>query len=328
MMFSKGPASRLRRPLVEAARLLSGGRMQTESISCRSSIERFLDNYDTFLFDCDGVVWKNDHVTPIPGIPEAIEKLHQLGKTVIYVTNNSMVSRASLQKKFNQYGFDSSLTHIYGPGYCAALYLKDVLGIGGRTYLVGGTAMKWELDQLGVANCGVGADTDIPSSNVHHLLDHTFHDDIQAVLVGFDEHFSFNKIFKAASYISNPECHFLATNTVEQGLFIGEGRKDGPRRLPLTGVKVNAIAMAANRAPFVIGKPYRTMFDCVLQTHPDIDPSRTVFVGDNLKADMAFAKTIGVDSTLVLSGVHGYNDVKENSHLAPTYILGSLADIT
>lgn len=297
-----------------------------QKIGCVDSVRRFIDSYDTFLFDCDGVLWKNDHVTPIPGIPEAIKRLQSLGKTMIFITNNSMFSRQSLKEKFNQYGFDAPIENIFGPGYCSACYLKNVLNVKGKVYLVGNEAMKSELDGLGVENCGVGPDADKPSGYVHDLLMHRFHDDIGAVLVGFDEHFSFNKIFKAASYVSNPHCHFLATNLVEKGLFIGG--PDNRRRLPLVGVKVNAVAMAAGRQPLVIGKPFRTMFDCVLITHPTINIKRTVFVGDNLFSDIAFARTVGIDSTLVLSGTHGVQDIHDNSEqILPSYVLNSLADI-
>jgi phosphoglycolate phosphatase len=276
------------------------------------------------MFDCDGVLWRNDHITPIPGINNAIQKLQSLNKRILYVTNNSIVSRDSLQRKFHSHGFESPLENIFGNGYSAAVFIKELLKVSGKVYLVGGAGMKWELDQVGLESVGMGSDSDTPSSDVNDLLKYRLHDDIEAVLVGFDEHFSFNKICKASTYISNPQCHFIATNSIEKGTFIGQA--DNRRRMPLTGMMVNAISETANRIPVIVGKPNTVMLECIKKKH-DIDNSRTVFIGDSLKADMGFAKTVGIDSALVLTGVSSLKDLRDCPDLTPTYVINCFADI-
>lgn len=294
-------------------------------VESAESCRQFLDRYDNFLFDCDGVLWGNDHVTPIPRIPEAIEKLHRENKRLIYVTNNSTKSRLTLQQKFLEYGFNSNLGHIFTNSYACALYLKGFLGVNNGVYMVAGEGTKWELDQMSIKNFGLGPDVDTPTSDVRSMIQYNCKEGVSAVLVGFDEHFSYNKMFKASTFLLNPSCHFIATNLVEKGVTIGEG--DVKRRMPLTGVMVNAIAEASGRQPVVVGKPFSTMFECVRKQFSDLNLSRTVFIGDNLKADMGFAKSVGMDSALVLTGVHKTSDIAEFPDLAPEYVLNSLTDI-
>ena len=43
---------------------------------------------------------------------------------------------------------------------------------------------------------------------------------------------------------------------------------------------VNAVATAAGREPIVMGKPHPMMFETVKKKYPQVDPSRTLMIGD------------------------------------------------
>lgn len=68
-----------------------------------SKVEEYaelIDNYDTFLFDCDGVLWSGDDL--IPGAKEVLENLRAKGKQVVFVTNNASKSRRAYKGKFDK----------------------------------------------------------------------------------------------------------------------------------------------------------------------------------------------------------------------------------
>ena len=67
--------------------------------------EELLRQTDLFLFDLDGTVYLDN--TPIPGAPEALSRLRNGGKRVVFLTNNSSKTRAEYEVKLRL-----SLIHI------------------------------------------------------------------------------------------------------------------------------------------------------------------------------------------------------------------------
>ena len=61
-----------------------------------------LDRYESFIFDCDGVLWTGSQ--PIPGSVETLKYLHNAGKQLLFITNNASKSRMQYQAKFAKLG--------------------------------------------------------------------------------------------------------------------------------------------------------------------------------------------------------------------------------
>lgn len=128
--------------------------------------------------------------------------------------------------------------------------------------------------------------------------------EVGAVIVGFDEHISFPKMMKAASYLNDPETIFVATNTDE--------RFPMPNFVvPGTGSIVRAIETCAERKPVVMGKPENYLCEIFFKEEIKRDPSKFLMIGDRLNTDIWFGKNNNFQTLLVGTGVHKLDKVQE-----------------
>lgn len=171
-------------------------------------VKQLLDSVDSVLFDCDGVIWRGDQA--IPGATQVIDLLKEHGKQVFFVTNNSTKTRSMYADKMSTLGFSVREEEVFGTAYCSAMYLKSVCKLEGKVFLVGSDAMRQELEAVGIRQVGVGPDLiagkQVDWANVP--LD----PEVKAVVVGFDEHFSYMKLNRAMQYLSQKGCLFVGTN--------------------------------------------------------------------------------------------------------------------
>ncbi|VDM81010.1 unnamed protein product [Strongylus vulgaris] len=101
----------------------------------------------------------------------------------------------------------------------------------------------------------------------------------------------------------------------------------------LLGPIVAAIRCASGREPITVGKPNTPAFDYI-QRRWNIDPQRTMMVGDRMNTDVKFGRDHGLKTLLVLSGCHQLEDITNNRQndrfdMVPDYCatcLGALVD--
>jgi len=301
------------------------GRMPLARLSKQAGKD-LIASVTAVLFDCDGVIWHPQG--PIDGAAQLLESLRNMGKKVIFVTNNNTKSITQLGEKFKKFGIKAEEDEIFGTARVAAVYLKHVLKCDKKTYLIGSQGIAEELHNVGIESTPVGPCL-LPGENSEEIakrVDLRIDKDIGAVLVGFDEHISFQKIAFAMTHLKNPKTHFIATNT--DGQFpMGDGTY-----IPGTGVMVKAVMTASERDPIIMGKPEQPMLDAIRAIH-DIEPSRTLMVGDRLDTDIAFGRRWGMKTLAVLSGVASLEQLEKvqsedkDSELLPDYFAGSVKDI-
>jgi len=276
-----------------------------------------------------GVLWAGAYgMDVINRANDAVHKLQSLGKTVFFVTNNSTRSQESYMEKCRILKFNIEKKNILCAPFILAQYLKKI-GFKKKIYVVGAAGLAEEISKVGIDCIGLGPDS-LPVEMYKSVADGSIGLDpeVGGVAVGFDRDFNYAKIVKATCYLTNPECLFLATNEDKVYPVLGT-----PYHLPAAGVILKTLECASERKAKIMGKPELNMFNYLVDEY-QIDPKRTLMVGDTLYTDILFGNRCNMQTLLVLSGVSKLNDVEEslridpqNDDQIPNYILNSLGDI-
>ncbi|XP_011698457.1 PREDICTED: phosphoglycolate phosphatase-like isoform X1 [Wasmannia auropunctata] len=288
----------------------------------RQNVRSFLNSFDTVLTDCDGVLWM--HMTPLPHAADVVNLFRGLGKRVFYVTNNSTKTRDDLVEKCRALKFEATADDILCTAHLSACYLQS-LDFRKKVYVIGSEAIAKELEQADISYCGIGPDPINP--NIPYSV---FEKDpeVAAVIVGFDEHFSYPKMVKAATYLNDVNVHFIGTNTDERFPVSNDVV------IPGTGSLVRCIESCSERKAVIMGKPDEYMAKMLME-RADVDPQRTLMIGDRCNTDILFGTHCGFMTLLVLTGVTALSDVEkwkrserqEERDLVPNYYIDALGDL-
>ncbi|GMS79478.1 hypothetical protein PENTCL1PPCAC_1653, partial [Pristionchus entomophagus] len=280
---------------------------------CRDGMARALPvpelddplKYETYLFDADGVLWRSND--PVPGAIRFINELMERGKRVYIVTNNSTKTTSEYTRKVTTLGFAKiNEENIISPNVVMVDYFRrnpDLMSKSVYTIASSGVVQTLR-KELKVETFGDGPDPVHPSiSSPSYPVDIHLRE-VSAVVVGFDVHFSYTKIMKAANYLRDPLCGFIITN--EDSSF------PGPKNIvvPGTGCLTASIRVCSlPRVPVVMGKPGEEM-ERYLRGIIDVHPEKTVLFGDRLDTDMMMGNRLGVVTCWLRTGVNAQDDVE------------------
>ncbi|CAF0878904.1 unnamed protein product [Didymodactylos carnosus] len=220
------------------------------------NVSSLVEKHDTFIFDCDGVLWNWPHV--IPGAVDLLNKLTALGKQIFFVTNNSTKTQDDYAKRFADIGFNAAKKADQVPSDLQAIKTDEV-----------------QLDS-----------------------------DITCVISALDLHMSYLKVLKAATHLKRKEVLFLGTND-DASLPTNDEVV-----MPGAGAVLAAVTAASGRLPTILGKPHTPMWK-VIQDEFNLNPTKTVMVGDRLETDIAFGNNQGLTTILVLTGATNESHVNE-----------------
>ncbi|KAK2846377.1 hypothetical protein FQN49_005781 [Arthroderma sp. PD_2] len=295
------------------------------------AIQAFVDRFDAFLFDCDGVLWSGD--TPFKGAVETLDMLRNKGKEIVFVTNNSTKSRVDYKKKLDGLGIKAQIEEIFSSSYSASVYISRILELPPnkrKVFILGESGIEQELAAENVSYIG-GTDPayrrDITPQDFEKIAsgDLSMMDpEVGVVLVGLDYHINYLKLAVALHYIRRGAV-FLATNIDSTlpsagSLFPGGGSICAP----LVGMLGGPAVPGAE--PLSLGKPSQVMMDAI-EGKFKFDRKKTCMVGDRIDTDIKFGISGGLGGTLaVLTGVTSREQLLASPE-APAAYVDALSDL-
>ncbi|KAG9228224.1 4-nitrophenylphosphatase-like protein [Amylocarpus encephaloides] len=290
-----------------------------------AAIDEFIDRFDVFLFDCDGVLWSGDHL--FPGTVETLELLRSRGKKTIFVTNNSTKSRSDYLKKLSSMGVPSSVDEIFASAYSSAIYISRIMKLPApknKVFVIGEAGIETELRSEGIEFLG-GTDPslrrDITPEDYTNIANGSMLDEnVGIVLAGLDFHINYLKLSLGYQYLARG-AKFLATNLDStlpsaHSFFPGAG-----------SISIPLISMTGQQ-PIALGKPSQAMMDSI-EGKFQFDRKKACMIGDRLDTDIKFGLEGKLGGTLaVLTGVcKAEHWEADDAPVRPHYYVDKLSDL-
>lgn len=253
-----------------------------------------LKNIKCFLLDMDGTVYLSG--VPIDGAVDAVERMKKQGR-VIFLTNNTSVSRNDYVEKIKKMGIFVTENDIYTAGNATIDYINKH-HYNKKIFLLGTDKLRAEFSGSGI---------NITDKNP------------DIVVIGFDTDLTYANLSKACAFIRGGVPYLLTHHDINCPV------KNG--YIPDVG-SINAlIEKSTDKKPFIVcGKPNSPIGDGIkLMTGYKND--EIAMIGDRLSTDMLFAVHNNFLPVLVLSGEARQADL-ENSNLKNkvNIVLNSIAD--
>ena len=294
---------------------------------------------DRVVFDLDGVICLGDEA--VPGAPAVVDSIRASGRSVAFLTNNSISTREQMRKKLERIGIRAPADEIMTSAYAAARYLARLRPAPRGVFVVGEDGLREEVRQAGLAVLPEIPESGLPASAVR----------ADVLVSGLDRNFTDAKLASALQVLQSGArwvaCNTDASYPTDLGPQPGAGAiaaalgraasvmhsksgARGPRAASGQAPKPGKIPVIipARKPDVVIGKPQPFMIELLLEGAGEEARRRTLFVGDCLDTDIAFANKAGLGSVLVLSGICTPSQAaRARGLLKPRWCLPSVAEL-
>ena len=252
--------------------------------------ERVIENY---LMDMDGVLVREDRL--IPGADEFVDRLQELGRRYLVLTNNSIYTPRDLSARLSLIGLQVPPEAIWTSALATARFL-DHQRPNGTAFVIGEAGLTTALHEVG------------------YILAER---DPDYVVLGETRSYSLQRITQAIRLIAGG-ARFIATNPDPTG--------PSPEGIvPATGSVAALISRATGVAPYFVGKPNPLMMREALRAI-DAHSQSTAMIGDRMDTDIVSGMEAGLQTILVLTGITT-REMAERFPYRPSRIVDSIADL-
>ena len=245
------------------------------------------------ILDLDGVLWRGSD--PIPGSVEAVNTMRDAGLKILYLSNNSTMTREMFHDRLSEMGYP--LAPVISSAIAASRYLLQTKGRS-RCLVLGERGLIEELRRDGhdVHPCGGNSDekADATSSNSAKLSFPIQDIDVDAVVAGLDRNLTYAKLADAMHHIRKGAL-FVATNE-DPTLPWKEGGA-----IPGAGTIICALRTCTGVEPVIVGKPHEFSTSMAI-AELGLEPSEILMIGDRMDTDIASGSKCGTHVALVLTG--------------------------
>ncbi len=239
------------------------------------------DQFDGLLIDLDGVVWLGREL--VPGAGDALRRLLDDGKEVVFVTNNSVRRPDAYAARLREAGVPVADERVLTAGAVTARLAAERIGSDGTAFVIGAPGFK-EM----VADAGLG------------LLDGEAAQRADAVVVSGHREFDYAELLTATRALQHGASLFATSR--DPTLPMPGGAWPG------TGATLAAVETASGAQAEIGGKPERHLFEQARERIAAAE--RVAMVGDRMSSDIEGGQRAGLETILVLSGATSREDAQ------------------
>jgi len=251
--------------------------------------------YEGYLFDLDGTIYLGDEL--LPGVGRLIPRLRDLGKRVVFLSNNATRDPQMYAEKLGRLGLETPASEIVNTVVTMTQWLlrnhPDA-----TVFPISEEPLKNSLGEAGIRM----------SENP---------EEIDIVIASYDRTFEYRKLQIAFDAIWYYKRAMLVTTNIDRYCPFPGGRGE-----PDAAAIVAAIeACTGTKCRANVGKPGSIMLETVMD-RIGLHPRDCLICGDRLYTEVRMAKNAGMSSAIVLTGETTEKDLTEEpQENQPDYVL-------